>query len=405
MKKWIRSFMSKSIDAESISTKSSSVAPMIACNTVGRPIWTPKRYDTLTKEGYQRNAIVYRCVNLIARGLASVSWLLYERNRNEKHELESHAVLDLLSSPSPYQAGSAFIESVVGYLLLSGNSYIEAILNEDGVPAELHALRPDRMQIIPGNDGMIESFEYTVEGHRKQLKVDPFSKRSTVLHLKNFHPLNDWYGMSPLEAAAYAIDQHNEVGSHNLALMQNGGRPSGALLIKPGPNGQTLTKEQRETLRDDLKEIYAGTQNAGKIMIFEGECEWREMGLSPKDLDFISGKNLSAREIAQAFGVPPMLVGVPGDATFANYKEARFHLWEDTIMPLLEFLVTELNLWLLPYFGENLCLSYDIDSIPALAPRREAAWNKIANADFLTVNEKRHAVGYSPVPGGDKLSC
>ena len=138
-------------------------------------------------------------------------------------------------------------------------------------------------------------------------------------------------------------------------------------------------------------------------MIFEGECEWREMGLSPKDLDFIAGKNLSAREIAQAFGVPPMLVGVPGDATFANYREARFHLWEDTIMPLLEFLVAELNLWLLPHFGENLCLGYDIDSIPALAPRREAAWNKISNADFLTLNEKRHAVGYSPIEGGDVL--
>lgn len=403
MKKWIQSFMPKAMQKDSLAQKSSSVAPMIACNTVGRPIWTPKRYDSLTKEGYQRNAIVYRCVNLIARGLASVAWLLYERRKNEKHELENHRVLDLLNSPSPFQAGSAFIESVVGYLLLSGNSYIEAILNEDGVPIELHALRPDRMQIIPGKDGTVDAFEYLVEGHRKQLYVDPVTKKSTILHLKNFHPLNDWYGMSPLEASAYAIDQHNEVGSHNLALMQNGGRPSGALLIKPGPNGQTLTNEQREIVRQDLKEIYTGTQNAGKIMIFEGECEWREMGLSPKDLDFIGGKNMSAREIAQAFGVPPMLVGVPGDATFANYREARFHLWEDTIMPLLEFLTTELNLWLLPYFGENLYLSYDIDSIPALAPRREAAWNKIAQADFLTVNEKRHAVGYSPIQGGDNL--
>lgn len=403
MKKWIQSFMPKAIQKGFYAQKPSSVASVIACNTVGRPIWTPKRYDSLTKEGYQRNAIVYRCVNLIARGLASVAWLLYERKQNEKHELESHLVLDLLNSPSPYQAGSAFIESVVGYLLLSGNSYIEAILNEDGLPIELHALRPDRMQVIPGKDGTVEAFEYSVEGHRKRLYVDSVSKRSTILHLKNFHPLNDWYGMSPLEASAYAIDQHNEVGSHNLALMQNGGRPSGALLIRPGPNGQTLTNEQRETVRQDLKEIYTGTQNAGKIMIFEGECEWREMGLSPKDLDFIGGKNMSAREIAQAFGVPPMLVGVPGDATFANYREARFHLWEDTIMPLLEFLTTELNLWLLPYFGENLCLSYDIDSIPALAPRREAAWNKIAHADFLTVNEKRHAVGYSPIQGGDVL--
>lgn len=138
-------------------------------------------------------------------------------------------------------------------------------------------------------------------------------------------------------------------------------------------------------------------------MVVEGNCEWREMGLSPKDLDFIEGKNMSAREIAQAFGVPPMLVGVPGDATFANYKEARFHLWEDTILPLLEYIVAEFNLWLVPFFGDNLRLGYDTDSIPALAPRREAAWAKITNADFLTINEKRQAVGYGPIEGGDFL--
>jgi HK97 family phage portal protein len=135
----------------------------------------------------------------------------------------------------------------------------------------------------------------------------------------------------------------------------------------------------------------------------EGDFDWKEMGLSPKDLDFVEGKNISAREIAQAFGVPPMLVGVPGDATFANYREARFHLWEDTIIPLVEYITAELNLWLLPQFSENLRLAYDLDSIPALAPRREAAWAKIASADFLTINEKRQAVGYSPVSDGDRL--
>lgn len=404
MRKWIRSFMSELPETHSLSQKASSTAPLIAYNAVGRPVWTPKRYDTLTKEGYQKNSIVYRCVNLIARGVASVSWLLYERKYAEKHELEDHPVLNLLNSPSPFQAGSAFMESVVGYFLLSGNSYIEAVLNENQVPEELHVLRPDRIQIIPGKGGMVEAFEYSVGGHKKKINSDLFSGRSTVLHLKSFNPLNDWYGMSVLEAAGCAIDQHNEVASHNLALMQNGGRPSGALLVKPGPDGQTLSQEQREILRQDLKNLYEGTRNAGRMMIFEGDCDWREMGLSPKDLDFIAGKNVSAREIAQAFGVPPMLVGVPGDATFSNYREARFHLWEDTIMPLLEFIVAEFNLWLLPYFGENLCLTYDIDSIPALAPRREAAWDKIAKADFLTLNEKRHAVGYSPIEGGDRFS-
>jgi len=208
--------------------------------------------------------------------------------------------------------------------------------------------------------------------------------------------------MSPLEAAARAVDQNNAVAAHNLSILQNGGRPSGALKIRPLDTGRTLTQEQREILRQDIRESYEGALNAGKIMILEGEFEWQEMGLSPKDLDFVEGKKLSAREIAQAFGVPAMLVGIPGDATFANYREARYHLWEDTIIPLLDMLCDEFNHWLIPKFDPDLKLRFDLDGIPALALKRENMWKRINHAHFLTINEKRRAMGYPPIEGGDR---
>lgn len=384
---------------KSFAHKNSAVGSMVVNHVLGHPQWTPRRYDSLAEEGYHKNVIVNRCVTLIARGIASVPWLLY---RGE-HEIDTHPLLTLLNSTSPRQAGSAFMEAVVSYLLLSGNTYIEAVLNGNQSPTELYTLRPDRMRIIPGLGGVPRAFEYTVNGRSKRLPVDPVTGQSCILHLKLFNPLNDWYGMSPIEAAAASIDQHNAVGHHNLALLQNGGRPSGAFLIRPSPHMPSLTDTQREILRQDLREVYEGTRNAGRILVLEGDFEWREMGLSPKDLDFVEGKNLSAREIAQAFSVPHMLAGVPGDATFANYREARFHLWEDTILPLLEFLVAEFNLWLVPFFDKDLRIYYDADAIPALAPRREASWNKIATADFLTINEKRQAVGYTPLAEGDVL--
>jgi len=438
-------FNKRSYDRNNNDIKGGAVSKLLACGFLGQPIWTPRRYDALAYEGYQKNVIAYRCVNLIARSIASVPWLLYERRHLgggvdnvglvDEHEIDHHPLLSLLNAPCDGLAGAAFMETVVSHLLLSGNAYIEMVqregdfldgdLGEDDVknPAfGLYPLRPDRVKIIPGEDGSPLAFEYSVGAYKRQIpakrvyggKVVP-----SVLHLRLFNPLNDWYGMSPLEAASAAIDQHNAVAGHNLALMQNGGRPSGAFVIKPGPHGQTLSEEQRQSLRSDLRAAYEGARNAGRIIMLEGDFEWREMGLSPKDLDFIEGKNLSAREISQAFGVPPMLAGVPGDATFANYKEARFHLWEDTILPLLDLLVAEFNGWLVPVFGDiledelgdrlegglsgGLRLGYDADSIPALAPRREAAWAKIANANFLTINEKRQAVGYGPLPGGDVL--
>lgn len=382
--------------------KSSAVAPIIVQTGGMHPVWTPRRFDVLANEGYGKNVIVYRCVNVIARALSSVPWSVfhvYEQGHNEK--ADNHDLLALMNNPSPLQAGSAFIEEVVSHLLLSGNAFVEVVNNEMGTPCELYCLRTDRVKVIPGHLGQIEGYEYTVNGKTQKMMRDRETGVLPVLHLKLFHPLNDFYGMSPLEAAACAIDQHNHVAGHNVSLLQNGGRPSGALILKNNPHG--LSKEQRNDLRDDLRQLYQGGNNAGKIMILEGDFEWREMGLSPKDMDFLEGKNIAAREICQAFGVPPMLAGVPGDATFANYKEARLHLWEDTIIPLLEFLVAELNLWLTPQFEGDCRLAYDTDGIPALSIKREAFWQRINDSDFLTINEKRQAVGYPIIKEGDQL--
>ncbi len=371
--------------------------------TFGSTYYVPtNRFDRFVDEGYRQNVIAYRCVSVIARALGSVPWLLYQRDHSggrsvDEHEIESHPLLELMNCPSPRQAGSSFMEEVVSYLLLSGNSCIEAVLDGNNMPVALFPVRPDRVKIQPGARGVPASYSMHMgAGKYREFPVDPLTGQSQMLHIKLFHPMNDWYGLSPMEAAAKSIDQHNAVGGHNLALLSNGGRPSGALLIRPNENGLGLTEGQRSSLRGDLKRAYECADNAGRVMILEGDFEWKEMGLTPKDLDFVEGKNVSAREICQAFGVPTMLAGVPGDATFANYREARFHLWEDTILPLLEMLVAELNLWLQPYFGDDLRLGYDLDGIQALSPKREAMWQKIAAADFLTENEKRQAVGYGP---------
>ncbi|HBG34501.1 MAG: phage portal protein [Alphaproteobacteria bacterium GWC2_42_16] len=376
-------------------TKASTTSPLFATSFTRQPLWTPRQYDTLAEEGYQKNIIVYRCVTLIARGVAGVPWRLYKGDTC----LEEHPLLTLLQNPNPQQSLPCFMEALTSYLLLAGNVYVEAIAPEKE-PLELYLLRPDRIRIMPGKSGVPEGYQYTLGGRSIIIPVDPLQGRSSLLHIKSFNPLNDWYGMSPIEAAAHAIDQHNAVAGHNLALLQNGGRPTGALQLRS--TGDLLTDEQRQELRHEIQNVLEGTRNSGRILILEGNFEWQEMGLSPKDLDFIEGKYLSAREIAQVYGVPPMLVGVPGDATFSNYKEARYHLWEDTILPYLEIIKGELNQWLTPFFGDDLNLTYDVESIPALAPKRDVLWEKIEKASFLTINEKRALIGYPPIPDGDR---
>ncbi len=378
--------------------KSFNPRPSMVSGVSSRPLWAPRNYQSLIQEGYMSNVIVYRCVSLISRGIASVPWCLFQGDKPLSH----HPLLDLIHHPNPRQSGAGWMESVVGYLLLSGNSYLEYICDTDGNPCEIYNLRPDRIRLIPGDQGIPRSYVYHTGSQERHISVDPISGHSSLLHLRLFHPLHDWYGLSPIEVAARSIDQHNAVGDHNLSLLKNGGRPTGALFFNRQNQCPPLTLEQREELREGLKNLCEGRDQTGRVLLLEGDFEWKEMGLNPKDMDFLDGRAGSARDVAQAFGVPPMLVGVPGDATFSNYKEARFHLWEDTILPLLDHIVDGLNSWIVKEFQGDLRLGYHIEGIPALAQKQEDVWSRINQATFLTINEKRALLGYGPLPGSSQ---
>jgi HK97 family phage portal protein len=185
--------------------------------------------------------------------------------------------------------------------------------------------------------------------------------------------------------------------------LDNAARPSGALIYR-GPEGAPgLSDEQFTRLKRELEDAYQGASNAGRPMVLEGGLDWKAMGYTPSDMDFAQTRSVAAREIALAFGVPPMLLGIPGDNTYANYAEANLNFWRQTVLPLVGRSAAALTHWLCPRFGDDLRLDFDADAVEALATAREAVWEKLNAADFLTLNEKRAAAGYSPVPGGDML--
>ena len=392
----LRDFMTRLVRAEHV--KTSAAGPMIAWSHVGRPKWTPRRYDSLVEEGFRKNVVAYRCVSLIASAVASVPWLLYSADGSE---IDDHPLLDLLAHPNPVQDGASFLEAVTIHLLTSGNAYVEAVQPREGrPPSELYALRPDRVKIVPGPSGLPQGYEYTVSGKATRWACDPISGASAILHIKHFHPLDDWYGMAPLEAALLSIDQHNAAGAWNQALLNQGARPSGALVYAPKDGPSNLTDEQMSRLRDEFAQHYQGRSHAGRPMILEGGLEWREMSLSPKEMDWLSGRDAAARDIALAFGVPVQLIGIHGAQTYANMQEARIAFYEETVLPLINRLVAAFDHWLTPQFGTDLYLDYDRDEVSALTNRRDALWEKLERASFLTTNEKREALGYGPIEEG-----
>lgn len=396
----LRDLVKGLVRAKTLQTKASNAGPIIAWSHTGLPQWTPRRYESLADAGFRKNVIAYRCVMAIASAASCVPWLLYDGET----EAAQHPLLDLLWHPNPQQDGTTFLENIYADLEIAGNAYVEAVFPRDGSePMELYVLRPDRMRVVPGVSGLPQAYDYNVNGKTTRWNVDPLSGASAILHIRQFHPLDDWYGMAPLEAALLAVDQHNAAGSWNQALLNHGARPSGALVFAPKDGPSTLTDQQMQRLREEMDQQYQGKQNAGRPLILEGGLDWREMSLSPKDMDWMAGRDASARDIALAFGVPAQLVGIPGSQTFANMQEARLAFYEETVVPLITRVTAAFDHWLAPMWAGDFSLSFDADEISALTARRDMQWDKLQRVDFLTVNEKRAALGYDPIEGGDSL--
>jgi len=333
----------------------SSAAALATFHPTGRPVWTPRDLASLTRQSYIQNAIAHRCVRLLAQSAATIPLSVTMQGRPQ----QTHPLATLLARPNPAQDCCALLETLYGHLQIARNAYLEAVAT-DGPPRELHALRPDRMRVIPGQGGWPEGWEYRVgsRAHRFAQTEDA----PPILHLKTFHPLDDHYGLSPLEAAAIPVDIHNAANRWNKALLDNAARPSGAM-VYDAPDGMGLSDAQFTRIQEQLESRHQGAPNAGRPIILEGGLDWKPMSFSPADMEFLKTKDSAAREIALAFGIPPMLLGLPGDATYANYAEANRAFHTQTVMPLVQKTTSALTHWLAPRYGEEVAIKVENENV------------------------------------------
>ena len=374
--------------------KASATGSVIAFHSTGRVAWSARDTVSLTKTGFNGNPVGFRCVKMIAEAAASVPLIVQSDDRR----YDTHPLLALLARPNAGQGRADLLENLYGQLMLTGNGYLEVVSDSGGAPVELHVLRSDRMQMVPGPDGWPVAFDYKV-GARKH-RFDMTNGATPICHIRSFHPQDDHYGLSPMQAAAAALDVHNAASRWSKSLLDNAARPSGAIVYK-GVDGQgQLGSDQYARLQDEMESYHQGAANAGRPMLLEGGLDWKPMGFSPSDMEFQKTKESAAREIALAFGVPPMLLGLPGDATYANYQEAHRAFYRLTILPLAAKVVASVSNWLSDHMGDDARLAPDLDGVPALAVEREAQWRRVAAADFLSDGEKRVLLGLPKLADG-----
>ena len=343
----------------------------------------PSSYVARVEEAYGRNAIAQRAVRLVSESLGHAPILVAG---------EDHPAAALLDP--------VLRETIAMHLLLHGNAFVATGLDHRGQPAALWAIRPETVTIESAADGWPSAYVQKIGEGKRVWPADWSAGEAPLLHIRMTNPLDDRMGVGCLGSAADAVALLNAAARWNRSLIANAARPSGAL-VHEARDGAPLSSEQFDRLKDEVESAFQGALNAGRPMLLEGGLRWQPIALTPAELDFGRAREAAAREVALAFGVPPMLLGLPGDATYANYAQANVALWRLTVLPLLTK-VLHAFAGHFDRFWPGLRLEPDLDAIPALWGDREALWRHVSAADFLTVDEKRALLGWGPLAGAAK---
>jgi len=347
------------------------------------------------EEGYQLNVIVFRAVQEIVKAATSINIELFGANGKL---IESHPALDLINMPAPQMTWDAWLsEMIVNRMLIGEMAALSA--NESGPPVEVWPVNPMHIEVRPGVGGLPSAYVHEVNNRKKVFPVNPSDGSSQMMFSKTYNPLDYWRGQSPLMAAALAGDTHNAGMRWNYSLLNNSARPSGLIRFKNGYPGQETIQRMREYFKARMQ----GASNAGEIPMLSDDAEWVQLSQSARDMDFLKTMQETAKYVASALGVPLPLID--NDAsTFNNLEQAKERLYTDTVIPILNELLAELNNWLLPRFGDGLEFRIDMDTIPALEGLRERMFNRAVTAyekGLLSLQESRILMGYEPDPKGD----
>ncbi len=383
-------------------------------------VWNPENDTTYINEGYRKNSTVYSLVNIIAKAASSIPFQVYEKvndNDYKRYKAMNNGTLDssvmhkanylkkkalvelhdtdlhkLLERPNPAQSYASWITELIAFGKLTGNRYIYGIAPETGNGAgkykELYVMPSQLIEIISG--GIMQPVkEYAIE-YNGQYKIPA----DQICHIKDFNPYFDGsgshlYGQSPLRAGLRSMTTNNEAVQTGVKYLQNQ-TARGVLMSDEGD----LNEVQAQQLKDKFRKNFQGANNAGDIIITPKKLSWVNFGLNASDLSLIEQYNASIKDLCNIYNVPVTLLNNTESSTFNNVKEAKKALYQNCVIPELNKIQDELNRWLAPKYGEKLCIEFDYSVIPELQEETEKVVNQMAQAWWLTPNEKRAAMSF-----------
>ena len=392
------------------------------------------------EDGYLGNSDVYAIVTFLARKAGSIPWYVYKmkpgeksrtslerykqlskgimnkgaferamierKNAYEENMVTSTPLAKLLERPNPMQAQDQFFQNLFGYRILSGEGNIYG--NDGAIPngrfVELNVLPTQFLEIYPDPKDL-----YGLLGYKVMVGQGINLPKDQVCHWKSWNPdFNDvtrshLRGVSPLRSAWKLLRMSNNAADASAKMTYNGGAKGALVPEVVNNNVPQMTPEQASTIQRAINERLNGTDNKGSVGILQYPYNYLNFGLSSVDMELVKTMQLSLHQWCRVFGLPIVLFDTD-TSSYNNYTNAMRDLITNTIVPLCCELRDELNSWLVPRFGENVYIDFDISALPELQSDMEKMVQQLKAADWLTFDEKRTAMGYDAKMGAYDFS-
>lgn len=342
---------------------------------------------------------VYACIRAIAEEIAAMELQLFKIGAEGDEEVFEHEVLDLLDAVNPHQTGIELKYSIAAHLEVVGNAYVylEGVKSEKDKPTALYVLNPAKIKVVVNRNVFptaVEKFQY-----RTETKVYEF-KPYEVLHIKYPDPSDPFEGIGTVQTIAQWIDADNYAMEFNRRFFLNGARLGGFL-----ESENAHTPEQLEYLKKSFEAIFKGVENAYKVAALPKGTKFNAASETQKDMDFTNLMDKMRDRILAGFRVPRTALGITDDVNRANAEATNYVFALRTIKPKMELIVSYLNEFLIPRYGDDVYLAF-ADPVPENREQRiQEMQAAVGQQPVISVNEAREEYfGLEGVENGDEVS-
>ncbi len=360
-------------------------------------------------EYYSTTGAVGTAVDMIGDEVSNINPVLSsDGNLDSDNE-----VINFLKKPNDFDTWSVLFEDMAKNYLITGNFF--PWVEGASTPVELYSVSPE---LVSGSintiDGRPNSYQVSSGTIAQGTYIRNYSNNTIRFlngELKELDHGNAYnpkpamiMGQSLLQSIAQDVKQQILGKTHNLSLLNNGGRLSLAIIYKD--DGITPIDEIKKRMEHSQEQLQ-GVHQAGKIATFAGkDLEMKEFGLTSKDMDYINLDNVSRHATYARYKIPLPLVSEKA-TQFKNYTAAIETLYDRAVIPVVNKLFQQLSLLLLPRYGfdtNKFKITYDPEQITALRTKMLAEIAERRNINIETINELRKDLpGKDPVEGGDVI--